>query len=111
MSTKPLNPKLPGTYGRMSREELDAVVASLERPIRASETRPMTPAERRQWQRAKRPPGRPRRGKGARVISLSVEQSLLSKADRVAKRAGISRAALFEMGLRAVLADRRRLAG
>jgi hypothetical protein len=103
MNAKPLNPKLPGKYGRMSASELDAVVAALERPIALSETRPMSPAERRRWERAKGQPGRPRRGKGARVISLSVEQSLLQKADLAAKRAGISRAALFEMGLRAVL--------
>ena len=63
----------------------------------------MTAAERRQWQRAKRRPGRPRRGLGARVISLSVEESLLEQADLTARRAGISRAALFDLGLRAVL--------
>ena len=106
MSEKPLDPKLPGRYGRMTARELDAIVASLERPIALSETRPMTAAERRQWQRAKRRPGRPRRGKGVRVISLSVEQSLLDRADLVAKQAGISRAALFAMGLKEVLGKR-----
>jgi len=111
MSNKPLNPKLPGKYGRMTAQELDAVVAALERPIALSETRPMTIAERRQWNRAKRRPGRPRRGDGVRVISLSVEQSLLDKADLAAKRAGISRAALFEMGLRTLLGGSRKFAG
>jgi hypothetical protein len=91
----------------MSAAELDAVVAKLEHPIPLSQTRAMTSEERRQWQRAKARPGRPPRGKGARVISLSVEQSLLDKADLAAKRAGISRAALFEMGLRAVLGQKR----
>jgi hypothetical protein len=95
----------------MTAAELDAVVAELERPIGLSETRPMNKAERQQWQRAKRRPGRPRRGKGVRVISLSMEQSLLEEADRVAKRAGVSRAALFEMGLRTVLGRGRKLAG
>lgn len=111
MSVKPLNPKLPGRYGRMTASELDAVVAELERPIPLSETRPMTPQERNRWQRIKRAPGRPRRGKGVRVISLSVEQTLLDKADSAAKRAGISRAALFEIGLKAVLGRKRKLAG
>jgi hypothetical protein len=111
MSEKPLNSKLPGRYGRMTQRELDAVAAEVDRPISLSETRPMTGAERRQWQRAKRRPGRPRRGKGVRVISLSVEQSLLNKADIAAKRAGLSRAALFEMGLRAVLGTDRKKAG
>jgi len=111
MSEKPLNPRLPGRYGRMTAGELDAVVARLERPIALSETRPMTPAERRQWKRAKRRPGRPRRGKGVRVISLSVEQSLLEMADQAAHRAGISRAALFAIGLRSVLGNKHKRAG
>jgi hypothetical protein len=111
MSAKPLNSKLPGKYGRMTASEMDAVVAELERPIALSETRPMTPAERRQWQRAKRRPGRPRRGEGVRVISLSVEQSLLNEADRAAHRAGISRAALFAIGLKTVLDGKRKRAG
>jgi hypothetical protein len=111
MKAKPLNPNLLGKYGRMTAEELDAVVAKLERPIPLSEMRPMTAAERTQWQRAKRRPGRPRQGQGVQVISLSVEQSLLAKADRVAKRAGISRAALFAMGLKSLLNAAEKLAG
>ncbi|MGA2229465.1 MAG: hypothetical protein ABSH22_00935 [Tepidisphaeraceae bacterium] len=111
MNRKPLNPKLPGRYGRMTARELDAEVAAYERPILLSETRPMTAAEKRQWQRAKRRPGRPRQGKGVRVISVSVEQSLLEKADLAARRAGISRAALFAMGLKTVLGEIGKLAG
>jgi hypothetical protein len=111
MKNKPLNPKLPGRYGRMTAEELDAVVSELERPISKAQTQPLNDAERRQWNRAKRRPGRPRRGGGVRVISLSVEQSLLEKADQTAKREGISRAALFEMGLKAVLNRGGKLAG
>jgi len=95
----------------MTREELDAEVAKLDRFIPLSEMRPMTPAVRRQWQRAKRRPSRPRQGKGVQVISLSVEQSLLKKADRVAKRAGISRAALFAEGLKSILDRPGKLAG
>ena len=111
MKGKPLDPKLPGKYARMTAEELDAVVDALDRPIAWSEMRPLSRAERRQWERAKRRPGRPRQGKGVQVISLSVEQSLLKKADRVAKRAGISRAALFAQGLKSILERPRKLAG
>ena len=110
MIEKPLNPKLPGRYGNMTAREMDALVATLDRPIALEETRPLTPTERRQWQRAKRP-GRPRRGKGARVISLSVEQNLLEQADRAALKTGLSRAALFELGLRAVLRGITKAAG
>ena len=56
MNRKPLNPKLPGQYRRMTTRELDAQVAAYERPILLSETRPMTAAEKRQWQRARRRP-------------------------------------------------------
>jgi hypothetical protein len=70
----------------------------------------MTAAERARWNRARRP-GRPRRGAGAQVISLSVEQTLLKKADAAARRAGLSRAAFFEMGLRSILGGSGKLAG
>ena len=108
---RPLNPKLPGRYGRMTTAELDAVAKSLDRPLPLSETRALTPPEKRQWHRAKRRPGRPRRGMGVRVISLSIEQSLLARADQIARREGLSRAALFEMGLRAFMENPKLLAG
>lgn len=111
MNRTPLNPKLRGRYARMTASEMNAEVAALERPILLSETRPLTPSEKRQWQRAKRGPGRPRQGKGVRVISISVEQSLLQKADLAARRAGISRAALFAMGLKSLLETGGKLAG
>ncbi len=78
-------------------------VAPLDPPLPLAETRPLTAAQRRPWNRAQRRPGRPRPGMDARVISLRVEQTLLAHADRTARRAGISRAALFDLGLRAVL--------
>jgi hypothetical protein len=65
---------------------------------------PMTAAARARWVRAKRKPGRPRRGKGAKVISVSVERDLLSRSDALAKDLGLSRAGLIERGLQAVLA-------
>lgn len=62
------------------------------------------PADKARWQRAKRKRGRPKEGKGAKVISVSVEKGLLARADRVAKKMGISRARLIARALRAVLA-------
>lgn len=66
-------------------------------------TRP-GPIARQRWQRAQRKPGRPRRGKGAKVISVTVERRLLGESDRLAKSLGVSRAGLIERGLKAVLA-------
>jgi hypothetical protein len=48
---------------------------------------------------------------GVHVSSVSVEQLLLEKADVAAKRRGVSRAALFEMGLRVVLGGSGKMAG
>jgi len=65
---------------------------------------PMTPAAQARWARAKRKTGRPRRGAGAKAISVSVERELLSRSDDLAKDLGLSRASLIERGLHAVLA-------
>ena len=56
--------------GRAS--ELAEDSARYDREMVIDEFGPMTAAERARWARAKRKPGRPRRGKGAKVISLSV---------------------------------------
>jgi metal-responsive CopG/Arc/MetJ family transcriptional regulator len=60
-------------------------------------------------ERAARKPVRPRRGKGARVISVGVEHDLLSRVDALAKDLGLSRAGLFERSLRAMLAAHARV--
>lgn len=52
--------------------------------------------------------GRPVVGEGAKVISLTVERSLLARADALAKKRGISRAALVAQSLETIL---RRVAG
>lgn len=54
--------------------------------------------------RARRRPGRPRVGRGAEVISVSVERGLLERSDKLAKLMGITRARLIARGLKAVLA-------
>ncbi len=56
------------------------------------------------WERARRKPGRPRVGRGAQVISVSVERGLLEQSDELAKQMGITRARLIARGLEAVLA-------
>jgi hypothetical protein len=66
--------------------------------------KPMSKAAQNRWQRAQRKPGRPRRGKGVRIISVSVEQDLLQRSDKLANELHISRARMIERGLRVVLA-------
>jgi hypothetical protein len=66
-------------------------------------SRPLNPRERRQWRRFKAKMGRPKVGKGAKTISLTVERTLLEQADAFAKRHGISRAKLVARGLQAII--------
>jgi hypothetical protein len=68
--------------------------------------KPLSPAQRKLWQKAKAR-GRPRVGKGAKVISLSVERGLLDQADARARALGISRAEFFARGLRTLLSRRK----
>ena len=84
--------------------ELEALVRDLDEEFVADKFRPLTPAERAEWQRAKRKRGRPVQGKGAQVISVSVEKGLLAASDKLAAKKRITRAKLIARGLRAMLA-------
>jgi hypothetical protein len=68
-------------------------------------SRPLNAKERTRWRVFKAKMGRPKIGKGAKTISLTVEKDLLKQADAYAKRHGISRAKLVAQGLRAVLGN------
>jgi hypothetical protein len=82
------------------RDALAAVPVALSRSERAKWEKVQTGLKKSHA--AKR--GRPRTGKGVKVIALSVEKSLLARADARAKAEGVSRAALIARGLEAVLA-------
>ncbi|MEX2137753.1 MAG: hypothetical protein WD894_00715 [Pirellulales bacterium] len=100
-SKKPTKP-----YWEMNKEELAAATAEFDREFVIDEFKPLTPAQRAKWKRLQRKPGRPKVGNGVKVISLSVEQGLLARADRLAKKLKISRAQLVRRGLEAVLAGK-----
>ncbi len=87
----------------MNADELARETAEFDREFVIEEFRPLDAAARRRWAAAKRKRGRPRRGGGAKVISLSVERELLSKTDALAKRLKTTRARIVEVGLRRVL--------
>lgn len=91
-------------YARMSLEQLRRETAEFDREMAIDSSRALTRAERRAVEAARRKPGRPRQGAGVKVISVSVERRLLAQSTALARRLGISRAALVERGLRAVLA-------
>ena len=96
-------------YASMRPEELAAATAEFDRELVVAESRPLTPEERQTWRKATQKVGRPRVGQGARVISVSVERTLLARSDDLARSLGLPRAALFTRALRAVLAAEGRL--
>jgi hypothetical protein len=93
-----------GRYARMTAAGLRSETAEFDDEMVVAKSRPLTAEERAWWERVRRRPGRPRRGRGAKVISVSLEQELLAKSDALARNLGISRALLIERGLKAVLA-------
>ncbi|MFO8012341.1 MAG: hypothetical protein R6X20_03445 [Phycisphaerae bacterium] len=66
---------------------------------------PMPPEARTKWRKAKRKPGRPKVGKGATVISVSIERELLARSDALADRLGVARSALIAHSLKELLAE------
>ena len=90
-------------YELMKPEELRKATRAFDEEMVVDKSRPLTATERKAWETARRKPGRPRRGAGAKVISVSVERGLLARSDALARELGVTRASLIERGLRAVL--------
>jgi hypothetical protein len=82
-------------------------IADLDREFVAESFHPPSSPDRSRWERAKRKRGRPRLGRGVKVISVSVEKGLLTRVDRLAEEQGVSRARLITLGLRVLLAASR----
>ena len=89
----------------MDVKQLAKVTKQFGEELVIDKSRPLTKQERAQWNKAKRKRGRPKVGKGAKVISVSLEMDLLAKADKLAKQQGITRAKLITHGLETVLAE------
>jgi hypothetical protein len=87
----------------MNAKELAAATAEFDEESAADSFGAPPPAAEARLRKA-RNRGRPRKGAGAKVISVSVEKRLLERSDSLASKLKISRAALVARGLRAVLA-------
>lgn len=96
-------------FRKMKADELAEATAAYGREMVGEDFGPLTSTAKTRWEKARRKPGRPRPGKGAKVISVSVEGELLSRSDSLAKRLGLTRAGLIERGLKAVLAAQGKL--
>jgi hypothetical protein len=92
----------------MTTAQLAEATKEFDRPFVAETFKPLSRGMRERWQRAKRKVGRPKQGRGARVISVSMEKGLLARSDALARKMGVSRAALISRGLKAMLAEQGR---
>lgn len=84
---------------KMTNEELNKLAAEVEGEFLWERSRPLIRSERARWKELQRGRGRPRRGLGAKAISVTVEQGLLYRADALAKRLSLTRAELVSRGL------------
>jgi hypothetical protein len=94
-------PKKP--YWKMNAEELAEATKDFERGLPFEAGRPLSPENQAKWDRARR--GRPRVGKGAVRVFISVEAGLLEKADAFAQKRGVTRSQLIAQGLRKVIGN------
>ena len=91
-------------YWEMTTAELRAATKEFDQEFVGDTFRPPTAAERARFERARKC-GRPRRGLGAKTISVTVEKRLLAQADRLAKKLHVPRAVLIARGLQAVVSE------
>jgi hypothetical protein len=90
-------------YTQMTAKELAKATARFDEEFVIDRSIEQNAAQKAQWQRAKRKRGRPSVGKGAQVISVSIEKGLLKKTDQLAKKLKLRRTQLIARGLEAVL--------
>ena len=89
---------------RLSDEDKEKVARLLRAGSSSLGDAPRSAAkERAEVRRQRMKMGRPKIGKGVKVISLSVEQGLLKRADAYAKRHGLKRAEMVARGLSLVM--------
>ena len=60
-----------GKYARMTAANLRSETAEFDKEMVVAKSKPLTAEERAWWERVRRRPGRPRRGRGAKVISAA----------------------------------------
>jgi len=94
---------IDSSYTLMTAEQLAAATAEFDREFVVDEFEAPDMDAPKRWKKAKQTRGRPRNGRGAKVISVSLEKGLLDETDRLAKQKRVSRASLIARGLRAVL--------
>jgi hypothetical protein len=90
-------------YWEMNTDELREATKQFDDPAYQPPALKTSAEDISQQRRAKSKGGRPRKGLGAKTISLTVEKGLLARSDCYARDLGISRAELVQRGLQAIL--------
>ncbi len=85
---KPRRARKP--YAEMTTEELAEATKEFDEPFVMSRSKPLDARDRELHRQAKKL-GRPKKGEGREVVSLSIERGLLKRADAMAKRRKIGR--------------------
>jgi hypothetical protein len=92
-------------YWKMNAKELADATKPFDEPFVVDQSRPLNPAEQKQWIGASRKRGRPKMGEGFKRVSVSLEQGLLIRVTAFAKKSRISRSMLVAKALEQALAQ------
>jgi len=95
-------------FDALSPQEKEKVWNYYDRLIRSSELRDHTPEEAAiiaKQRRHHRKSGRPKVGKGAKMVAVTIELGLLNQADAFAKKHGMKRAEMVAKGLLSVMGE------
>ena len=90
-------------FSALSAAGKEAVYHECDDPDIALRSRRTSPRMKKLWKRAKSKGGRPRIGRGATRVLISIERGLLEDADEFARSQRITRSQLFSRGVQAVL--------
>ena len=93
----------PKPYWDMTTKQLAEATKRFDEPFVADEARPLNPSEREDWDEAKRK--RPKRSRGTKRLSVSLEPQLLEQLTALARKHRISRSALVARALEEALAQ------
>ena len=96
----------PDEFIALPDSEKERIVHQIESETperRLARSRPLNAHERARNGSGSKSWSRPKIGKGAKTISLTVERDLLKRADAYAKQHGISRARLIARGIQVIL--------
>jgi hypothetical protein len=90
-------------FFKMTAAERDALVKQFDREILFEETKPLSLKGKALWERAKRSKPSPKSRSAAKAVVIPVDEALLNRADKYAKRHGMTRAQVVAKGLKAVI--------